>query len=79
MTDRAVDADVETLHETLQTFNYAIVAVAAVLIGTGVWWIVSARNWFRGPRVQGSPEELAAIEAQLRDGAEVSPAGAAGG
>ena len=50
---------------TLATFNYAIVAVAVVLVGTGVWWMVSARNWFKGPKVQGSPEELAAIEHEL--------------
>jgi hypothetical protein len=26
---------------------------------------VSAKNWFKGPRVQGTPEELAAIESEL--------------
>jgi hypothetical protein len=26
---------------------------------------VSARKWFTGPKVQGKPEELAAIEADL--------------
>ena len=50
---------------TFQTFNYAIVAVGVVLVGTGTWWIVSARHWFSGPRVQGTPEELARIEAEL--------------
>jgi amino acid transporter len=50
---------------TLTTFNYAIVAVAVVLVGTGVWWLVSARNWFKGPRVQGTADELARIEREL--------------
>ncbi len=49
----------------LKTFNYAIVAVAVVLIGTGVWWLLSAKNWFKGPKVQGSADELAKIEAEL--------------
>ncbi|MCI0687197.1 MAG: amino acid permease [Sporichthyaceae bacterium] len=47
------------------TFNYAPVAVAVVLGFAGIWWLVSARKWFKGPRVQGSAEELAAIEREL--------------
>jgi amino acid permease (GABA permease) len=46
-------------------FNYTIVAVVAVLGFAGIYWLVSARNWFTGPRVQGSAEELAAIEHDL--------------
>jgi amino acid transporter len=57
---------------TPATFNYAPVAVAVVLLFAGGWWLASARNWFKGPRVQGSAEELAAIE---RDLAEVGTAG----
>ena len=63
---------------TLATFNYAIVAVAVVLVGTGVWWMVSARNWFKGPKVQGSSEELAAIEAELQGEDRPVAAGAVG-
>jgi predicted neutral ceramidase superfamily lipid hydrolase len=48
----------------VKTFNYAIVAVAVVTLFSGLYWI-SARKWFRGPKVQGSPEELAAIEHDL--------------
>lgn len=48
-------------------FNYAPVAVAVVLLIAGGWWFASARNWFKGPRVQGSPDELAAIERELTD------------
>jgi amino acid transporter len=46
-------------------FNYTVVAVAAVVGFAGIWWLVSARRWFTGPRVQGSAEELAAIEHEL--------------
>jgi amino acid permease (GABA permease) len=46
-------------------FNYTVVAVAVVLGFAGIWWLVSARHWFTGPKVQGSAEELAAIEAEL--------------
>jgi amino acid permease (GABA permease) len=46
-------------------FNYTIVAVVAVIGFAGIYWLVSARKWFTGPRVQGSAEELAAIERDL--------------
>ena len=46
-------------------FNYTVVAVAVVLGFAGIWWLLSARRWFTGPKVQGSAEELAAIEAEL--------------
>jgi amino acid transporter len=47
------------------TFNYAPVAVAVVLGFAGTWYAVSARMWFKGPKIQGSAEELAAIEREL--------------
>jgi amino acid transporter len=47
------------------TFNYAPVAVGVVLLFAGGWWLLSAKNWFKGPKVQGSAEELAAIERDL--------------
>jgi hypothetical protein len=50
---------------TARNFNYTVVAVLAVLGFAGIWWVVSARQWFKGPKVQGSPEELAAIESEL--------------
>jgi amino acid transporter len=61
---------------TLQTFNYAIVAVAVVVIYSGGYWLLSAKNWFKGPRVQGSAEELARIEADLEAVGHAAPAGA---
>jgi amino acid permease (GABA permease) len=50
---------------TLKSFNYTIIAVVAVLGFAGIWWLVSARKWFTGPKVQGTAEELAAIESEL--------------
>jgi amino acid permease (GABA permease) len=47
------------------TFNYAILAVAVVLVYSGGYWFLSAKNWFKGPKVQGTTEELAKIEAEL--------------
>ena len=47
------------------TFNYTPVAVVAVIGFAGIWYAVSARKWFKGPKVQGSPEELADIEHEL--------------
>jgi amino acid permease (GABA permease) len=50
---------------TASNFNYTVFAVLAVIGFAGIYWLVSARNWFTGPRVQGTPEELAAIEQDL--------------
>jgi len=47
------------------TFNYAPIAVGVVVLFAGGWWALSANKWFKGPKVQGSPEELAAIERDL--------------
>ncbi len=46
-------------------FNYTVVAVVVVIGFAGIYWLVSAKNWFTGPKVQGTPEELAAIEREL--------------
>jgi amino acid permease (GABA permease) len=50
---------------TFKSFNYTVIAVVVVLGFAGIWWLVSARDWFTGPKVQGTPQELAAIEAEL--------------
>jgi amino acid permease (GABA permease) len=52
---------------TAANFNYTVVAVVAVVGFAGIYWLVSARHWFTGPKVQGSAEELAAIEQELTD------------
>jgi amino acid permease (GABA permease) len=50
---------------TVNSFNYAPVAVLTVLAFAEAYWLVSARRWFTGPKVQGTAEELAAIEREL--------------
>jgi amino acid transporter len=50
---------------TRTSFNYTPIAVLVVLGFAGIWWVVSARKWFTGPKVQGTADELAAIEADL--------------
>ncbi|WP_067505128.1 amino acid permease [Actinoplanes sp. TFC3] len=35
---------------TASTFNYTIVAVAVVVGAAAIWWVVSARKWFTGPK-----------------------------
>ena len=49
----------------LSNFNYTPIAFLVVLGGAAIWWFVSARKWFTGPRVQGSAAELAAVEQEL--------------
>jgi len=46
-------------------FNYTVIAVLVVIGFAGIYWLVSAKNWFTGPKVQGTPAELAAIEHEL--------------
>ena len=50
---------------TWSNFNYTVFAVLVVIGFAGIYWLVSARKWFKGPKVQGSAEELAAIEREL--------------
>jgi len=50
---------------TKVNFNYAPLAVVAVIGFATIYWFASARKWFTGPKVQGTAEELAAIEREL--------------
>jgi amino acid transporter len=52
---------------TVDSFNYTPIAFLVVLGGAALWWVVSARKWFTGPKVQGSAEELAAVEQELKE------------
>jgi amino acid transporter len=49
----------------VNTANYAGPLILLSLLAVGVWWAVSAKKWFTGPKVQGTPEELLAIEREL--------------
>jgi uncharacterized membrane protein len=46
-------------------FNYAPVAVGVVLLFSGGYWLLCARKWFKGPKVQGTEEELTRIEGEF--------------
>ncbi len=50
---------------TINSFNYTPVVFLVVLGGAAIWYFASAKKWFKGPKVQGTPEELAAIEREL--------------
>jgi amino acid transporter len=52
-------------HKLIDYMNYAPIAVIVVIGYAGIYWMVSARKWFKGPKVMGTPEELAAIEREL--------------
>jgi len=49
------------------TFNYAPIAVGVVLAYSGIFWLVSARKWFKGPKAQGDEAGLIAIEREFGD------------
>jgi len=59
--------------------NYAPITVGGVMLVTGIWWLVSARKWFKGPVREGTDEELAQIEAGFGEASTpaTSPAGQA--
>jgi len=60
--------------------NYAPLTVGGVILLTGIWWLVSARKWFKGPVREGTEEELERIEAGYESGGAApatSPAGQA--
>ena len=50
---------------TTATFNFTPVVVIVVVGGAGLWYLISARKWFKGPKIQGTAEELAEIEKDL--------------
>jgi len=45
--------------------NFTGPMILLSFVGVGLWWVASAKKWFKGPKVQGSAEELAAIEKEL--------------
>jgi amino acid transporter len=57
-------ADAVTIYNQ-NNFNFTgpLIVLAALLFW--LYWAVSGRRWFTGPRVQGSPEELLEIEREL--------------
>jgi len=49
----------------LNNFNWAGPLMLLIFAIIGIWWLVSAKKWFKGPQVQGNKEELLAIEREL--------------
>ena len=39
--------------------------MGVVLLFSGGYWLISARKWFTGPKVQGDATQLAKIEAEF--------------
>jgi hypothetical protein len=64
---------------TAAGFNYTPVVVLGTFLIIGIWWLVSAHNWFKGPVIQGSEAELAAIERSVGETVSVEGAAGAGG
>jgi amino acid transporter len=56
--------------------NYAPITVGGVLLAVGIWWLASARRWFKGPVREGTEEELEQIEAGYETPTPVQPASA---
>ena len=50
-----------------QTMAVITGASGGIGAAVGIWWFVSAKNWFHGPKVQGTREELLAIERELSE------------
>jgi amino acid transporter len=51
---------------TWEAVNYAPILVGGALVLFGGWYLLSAKNWFKGPVRMGTEEELEAIEAQYQ-------------
>jgi amino acid transporter len=60
---------------TAVNFNYTPIVVLGLIVIVTVWWLVSARHWFKGPIIQGSEAELEAIEREV--GETILPEGVA--
>ncbi len=52
----------------LSNVNFTGPIIIGLFVIVAVWWLTSAKNWFQGPQVQGTPEELRLIEDALERG-----------
>ncbi|HKN93430.1 MAG TPA: amino acid permease [Thermoleophilaceae bacterium] len=60
-----------------KTANYAPVALGVVILAVGIWWLVSARHWFKGPTRTIEMDELGRVVGEHPvPGAEPPAAGA---
>ncbi len=51
---------------TWEAVNYAPLLVGGALLLFGGWWVISAKNWFKGPVRMGTEEELEQLEQRHR-------------
>jgi amino acid transporter len=51
--------------------NYAPLTVGGALVLFGGWWLISAKNWFKGPVRMGTEEELEQMEERTATAYEV--------
>jgi len=51
--------------DEINSANFTGPLMVLATLAFGLWWVVSARRWFTGPKVQGTPEELLAVEREL--------------
>lgn len=49
----------------INNFNFTGPLIFVSFVAVGAWWFISARKWFKGPKVMGTKEELLAIEREL--------------
>jgi amino acid transporter len=47
--------------------NYAPLTVGGALVLFGGWWLLSAKNWFKGPVRMGTDEQLEQLEEETAD------------
>jgi amino acid transporter len=51
---------------TWEAVNYAPILVGGAILLFGGWWVLSAKNWFKGPVRMGTEEELERLEEEQR-------------
>ena len=49
----------------VNNFNWAGPVFIVLLAAIGLWWVLSARKWFKGPIVQGDETKLEELEMDL--------------
>ncbi|HUK45812.1 MAG TPA: amino acid permease [Gaiellaceae bacterium] len=52
---------------TWNDVNYAPLTIVGAFILFGGWWVLSAKNWFKGPVRMGTEEELEQLEEKQED------------
>ncbi|MDB5057842.1 MAG: amino acid permease, partial [Chloroflexi bacterium] len=54
-------------------FNYTPIVVLGTLALLTLWYMLSVRHWFTGPKIQGSADQLAQIEHDLGEDVVLTP------